>query len=171
MTSLRNWLAKRMGAPLGSAPDAQRWIVLDVETTGLDPQSDRLLCVAALAVHFSDQGPSLHAHDSFEVVLRQEAMAASHDNVLLHGIGWGQQRQGMPAAEALQRLHDWVGTSPMLAYHAGFDRAVLRCRRAVSMPGCARSACNARAGTRPPLMCGPLPSCCSRPGRTGSAKA
>jgi DNA polymerase-3 subunit epsilon len=126
MTSLRNWLAKRMGAPLGSAPDAQRWIVLDVETTGLDPQSDRLLCVAALAVHFSDQGPSLHAHDSFEVVLRQEAMAASHDNVLLHGIGWGQQRQGMPAAEALQRLHDWVGTSPMLAYHAGFDRAVLR---------------------------------------------
>ena len=124
--SLRNWLTGRLRARLGAAPDAQRWIVLDVETTGLDPQSDRLLCVAALAVHFGDEGPSLRAHDSFEVVLRQELMTASHDNVLLHGIGWGQQRQGMPAAQALQRLQDWVGSSPLLAYHAGFDRAVLR---------------------------------------------
>jgi DNA polymerase-3 subunit epsilon len=126
MMSLRNWLTGRLRARLGAAPDAQRWIVLDVETTGLDPQSDRLLCVAALAVHFGDEGPSLRAQDSFEVVLRQEVMAASHDNVLLHGIGWGQQRQGMPAAQALQRLQDWVGSAPVLAYHAGFDRAVLR---------------------------------------------
>jgi DNA polymerase III subunit epsilon len=126
MTSLRNWLAGCLRARLGGAPDAQRWIVLDVETTGLDPQSDSLLCVAALAIHFGSEGPSLRAQDSFEVVLRQEVMAASHDNVLLHGIGWGQQRQGMPAAQALQRLQDWVGSSPVLAYHAGFDRAVLR---------------------------------------------
>ena len=126
MTSLYAWLTGRLRARLGPAPDARRWIVLDVETTGLDPQSDSLLCVAALAVHLGAQGPSLHAQDSFEVVLRQERMASSDDNVLLHGIGWAQQRQGVPAAQALQRLQSWVGASPVLAYHAGFDRAVLR---------------------------------------------
>ena len=126
MMGLGRWLAGRWRARRRSAPNERRWVVLDVETTGLDPHSDHLLCVAALAIDFGGAGPSLYAHDSFEVVLRQEVMAASHDNVLLHGIGWGQQRQGMPAAQALQRLQDWVGSSPVLAYHAGFDRAVLR---------------------------------------------
>lgn len=106
--------------------DENRWVVLDVETTGLDPRSDDLLCIAGLAMHRSDAGWQLHLGDSFEVVIRQQQIRASHDNVLLHGIGWGEQQRGMPQHEALLALRKWVGTSPLLAYHADFDRAFLQ---------------------------------------------
>lgn len=104
---------------------AKRWIMIDVETTGLDPRSDELLCVAALAIDMRHDAPQLVVADSFEVVLKQTSPKASHDNVLLHGIGWGQQRQGLPAPEALTQLSRWVGDSPLLAYHAAFDQQVL----------------------------------------------
>jgi DNA polymerase-3 subunit epsilon len=107
-------------------PAATRWIMIDVETTGLDPRSDELLCVAALAIDMRHDAPQLVVADSFEVVLRHPSPTASHDNVLLHGIGWGQQRQGLPAPEALSQLSRWVGDSPLLAYHAGFDQQVLQ---------------------------------------------
>ena len=113
------------------APAAGRWLVMDVETTGLDPRQDDLLCVAALAIELSEGRAQIMVADSFEVVIQQPKPRASHDNVLLHGIGWGQQRQGRPAREALLDLADWVADSPVLAYHAGFDREVLRqaCKR------------------------------------------
>lgn len=108
------------------APSAQRWVMIDVETTGLDPQSDALLCVAALAIDLRGPAPQLAACDSFEVVIQQEVLKSTHDNILLHGIGWGQQRQGQPLAQALEALAAWVADAPLLAYHAAFDQEVLR---------------------------------------------
>lgn len=120
---IRSWLqGLRRHAPSAS----KRWVVIDVETTGLDPRSDALLCVAALAIDLHHDAPQLVVADSFEVVIRQPSPTASHDNVLLHGIGWGQQRQGVPALEALSDLIDWIGDSPLLAYHAAFDQQVLQ---------------------------------------------
>lgn len=116
---LQGWLGVRPRS-------ATRWIVMDVETTGLDPRSDALLCVAALAIDLRQGEPQLVVADSYEVVLRQAAPTASHENVLLHGIGWGQQRQGVPPRQALADLARWVGDSPVLAYHAAFDQQVLR---------------------------------------------
>ena len=104
----------------------RRWVVIDVETTGLDPRSDDLLCVAALAIDLDGPAPQLAARDSFEAVIGQQVLRATHDNILLHGIGWGQQRQGQPQGQALQALTDWVADSPLLAYHAAFDQEVLR---------------------------------------------
>ncbi len=108
-----------------AAPSAQRWVMIDVETTGLDPQSDVLLCVAAMAIDLRGSTPQLMASDSFEAVIRQEVLRATHDNILLHGIGWGQQRRGQPLDQALRALSSWIADSPLLAYHAAFDQAVL----------------------------------------------
>jgi DNA polymerase III subunit epsilon len=105
--------------------DENRWIVLDVETTGLDPQTDDLLCVAALAMHRCDIGWQLVPADSFEVLVRPTVIQASPENVLLHGIGWGAQAQGIDPGQALCALLDWVGASPLVAFHADFDRAFL----------------------------------------------
>ena len=107
--------------------DEARWVVLDVETSGLDPQRDQLLALAALAVQIDWTGKrlSITPGDSFEVVLRQSSASASKDNILLHGIGQQSQRDGVPIAAGLRAFQAFAGASPLLAFHAPFDRAFI----------------------------------------------
>jgi DNA polymerase-3 subunit epsilon len=112
----------------GGADEVQRWVVVDVESSGLDAERDRLLAIAAVAVHADGQHPHILLGDSFEVVLRQgEAAARLPDkaNILLHGIGVGAQRTGVEPAHALAAFERYVGTSPLLAFHAAFDRTMI----------------------------------------------
>jgi DNA polymerase-3 subunit epsilon len=100
--------------------------MLDVETSGLDTQRDRLLAIAAIAlqVDWSSRRLSIDLGDSFEVVLQQNE-ASSKDNILLHGIGVQQQRGGMAGDLALRAFTNFVGDSPLLAFHAAFDQAMI----------------------------------------------
>jgi DNA polymerase III subunit epsilon len=110
-----------------SAPvNETRWVVLDVETSGLDIHRDRLLAIAAIAVRVDWPTKILKVDlgDSFEVVLQQDEVS-SKDNILLHGIGVQQQRDGMAPALALQAFTDFIGDSPLLAFHAAFDQAMM----------------------------------------------
>lgn len=106
--------------------DEGRWVMLDVETSGLDTQRDRLLAIAAIAmqVDWSSKKLSIELGDSFEVVLQQD-QASSKDNILLHGIGAQQQRDGMEPAQALRAFTSFAGSSPLLAFHAAFDRHMI----------------------------------------------
>ena len=108
------------------AESQARWVVLDVETSGLDAVRDRLLAIAAIAVRvdWAAKRLAIVPGDSFEVVLRQTE-ASSVDNILLHGIGAQRQRDGVPAREALQALRAYAGASPLLAFHAAFDRTLI----------------------------------------------
>jgi DNA polymerase-3 subunit epsilon len=123
MSLLQRWF--------GGAPDVDeaRWVVVDVETTGLDVARDRLLAIAAIAVRFTPQ-PVIDLRDSFEVVLRQDTAAVApaaidRDNILLHGIGVGEQRAGVDPPVALADFERYVGRSPLLGFHAEFDRAMI----------------------------------------------
>ena len=106
--------------------DDTRWVVLDVETSGLDTRSDRLLAIAAVAVHRPRGAPHIALGDSFEVVLRQDNAPADKANILLHGIGIGAQRAGVAAAQALQAFKHWVGASPLFGFHVAFDEAMIQ---------------------------------------------
>ncbi len=100
--------------------------MLDVETSGLDASSDRLLAIAAIALHvdWERKRLSIQLGDSFEVVLRQE-LASSRDNILLHGIGAQRQRDGVPHEEALLAFQAYARDAPLLAFHASFDRTMI----------------------------------------------
>lgn len=106
--------------------DEERWVVLDVETSGLDPSRDRLLAIAAVAVRvdWPRKRLSIAPVDSFEVVVRQQE-ASAVDNILLHGIGVQRQRDGVEAGPALAAFREYAGASPLLAFHAAFDRALI----------------------------------------------
>jgi DNA polymerase-3 subunit epsilon len=99
---------------------AARWVVLDCESSGLDPARDRLLSIGAVAVR---EGRVNHA-DSFSSVL-QQALASDAPNILVHGIGADAQLGGQDPAEALEEFVCFVGSGLPVAFHAPFDRALL----------------------------------------------
>lgn len=112
-----------VGRPRSSAT---RWAVVDVESSGFDTRSDRLLAVAAVAVHFGQGRPRIELGDSFEVVLRQAQAPVDKANILVHGIGVGAQRGGVEARVALRGLEQWLAASPLLAFHAAFDETLIQ---------------------------------------------
>jgi DNA polymerase III subunit epsilon len=118
--------SRLFGAEEAVAIDPWRWVVLDVETTGLDMHHDELLAIAAVAVTFDDAAtPRIALGDSFEAVLRHDSASTDKDNVLVHGIGVQAQRAGAPPREVLAAFERWIGNAPLLAFHAAFDRAMI----------------------------------------------
>ncbi|MDP3121785.1 3'-5' exonuclease [Polynucleobacter sp.] len=107
-------------------PEARRWIVLDVETSGLDPYSDRLLAIAAVALEVSPnfERIAIVIGDSYEAVLKQD-LPSSKDNILVHHIGAQAQADGRPPIEVLEEFRAWLGDCPLLAFHSAFDEAML----------------------------------------------
>ena len=106
-------------------PANGRWVVVDVESSGLDPLHDRLIAIGALGV----VDGAVDLRDSFEVVIRQEKVSSA-SNIEVHGIGGAEQREGQEAAAALAEFLNFVGKDPLVAFHAPFDESMLR--RAIS---------------------------------------
>lgn len=107
------------------AEDDSRWIVVDTETSGLDPVRDRLLAIGAVAVN----GDGIRLGDSFEAILRADAVG-NRDNVAIHGIGHDAQKRGMPVQEALRAFDAFATSAPCIGFHCEFDRVVLaQCAR------------------------------------------
>lgn len=98
----------------------QRLVVVDVESTGLDVFSDRLIAIGAVCV----DAQTIRLDQSFETVLRQSS-PSSADNILVHGIGGTEQVTGKNPADALLDFLSYAGNAPLVAYHAGFDRAMI----------------------------------------------
>ena len=122
MSLLARWVGRAGGPPV----DAARWVVLDVESTGLDMWHDELLAIAAVALRVDgERGPCIALSDSFEATLHHAAPTVDKDNILLHGIGVAAQRSGMPPHDALVAFEQWVGRSPLIAFHAAFDEAMI----------------------------------------------
>ncbi|OLS64553.1 3'-5' exonuclease [Pseudomonas putida] len=98
----------------------QRWVVLDLETSGLNVNRDQVLSIGAVviedgAIDFSQQFErTLHRHD--------HKLAPS---VLIHGLAPSAIAAGCDPVEALLDLMDFIGDSPLLAFHAGFDQRML----------------------------------------------
>ena len=142
MNQLLNWLAHQFGdrpalstaqqqrvAAWHALPkntparrlDSSRCVVVDVETSGLNLQHDRLISIGAVAVVHG----RIALGDSYSMVLQQETVSA-RDNILLHGIGGNAQRAGMPAADALLGFLDYLGHDPLVAFHVTFDETMIR---------------------------------------------
>jgi DNA polymerase III subunit epsilon len=108
-------------APLSLAMCDARLVVVDVEATGLDLHRDRLIAIGAVAI----ERLRIDLGQSFYVVLRQP-QASTTENILVHGIGGTEQRDGVPPADGLLDFLAFAAKAPMVAFHAGFDDGMLR---------------------------------------------
>jgi DNA polymerase-3 subunit epsilon len=117
---LRAWRA--LPEPnLRATPDAARFIVADVEATGLDVRRDRLIAIGAVTV----EAARIDLGRSFYAILRQPE-ASSRENILVHGIGGTAQRTGEDPAAALLAVLELAGKAPLVGFHAAFDDAMIR---------------------------------------------
>lgn len=119
LPALRSWVARRRAAGAGSP--AERWVVLDLETSGMDSAADRVLSIGAVAI----RGSEVLVEDSFEALIRQDRPSA-HENIAIHGISGSAQRSGRPESEVLREFEQWRDDAPIVGWHLGFDIAFLR---------------------------------------------
>ena len=103
-----------------TALSAARFVVVDVETSGLDPRRDQLLAIGAVVV----EAGRLRPGESYDVTVHNPVPSA-RANILVHGISPDAQTGGQATDAALMEFLKLARHDVLVAFHAGFDRAVL----------------------------------------------
>ena len=94
--------------------DSVRFVVLDSETTGLDPRKDRLITIGAVAM----QGGEILLEDSFEAMLKVDYNTSA---VTVHGVTREESLGGMYEPEALERFLSYLKDGVIVGHHIGHD--------------------------------------------------
>jgi DNA polymerase-3 subunit epsilon len=97
-----------------------RFVVLDLETTGLNIHKDQLIAIGAVVIENNE----IQLSQSFERTIFR-TLKNIDNTVLIHGISPEDVAKGEPPEQALLDFMDYAGESIFLAYHAPFDQAIL----------------------------------------------
>lgn len=111
------------------AADAPCFVVLDVETTGLDPALEAIVEVAAVRIE-----PGGRVLGRFGSLVRPH-VPVSPASGKIHGLGEAELAEAPPLGEVMPALAAFIGKDPLVAHHATFDLAFLgRALKAVGLP-------------------------------------
>jgi DNA polymerase-3 subunit epsilon len=99
-----------------AAIDSVRFVVLDSETTGLNPRTDRIITIGAVAV----QNGEILLDDSFEALLK---LSLNTSAVTVHGVTRDESRRGIEETEALEMFLDYLKDGVIVGHHIGHDVA------------------------------------------------
>ncbi|HZJ92891.1 MAG TPA: 3'-5' exonuclease [Thiopseudomonas sp.] len=97
-----------------------RFVVVDLETSGLNTLKDKILSIGAVTIENS----AIALGNQFSCTLRRANHAVS-ESVLIHQIPPSEVAAGIRPEKALLGLMEYVGSSPLLAFHANFDQRML----------------------------------------------
>jgi DNA polymerase III subunit epsilon len=98
--------------------EAVRFVVLDSETTGLNPTTDRIITIGAVAV----QAAEIRLDDVFSALLKVDHNTSA---VTVHGVTRDQSLEGMQEPQALEAFLDYVKDGVIVGHHIGHDITVL----------------------------------------------
>jgi DNA polymerase-3 subunit epsilon len=93
-----------------------RFVVLDSETTGLNPATDRLITIGAVAVINGE----IVLRDSFGALVRMER---NTEAVTVHGVTRDESRKGLEESQALEQFLEYLGDGVIVGHHIGHDIA------------------------------------------------
>jgi DNA polymerase III subunit epsilon len=91
-----------------------RFVVLDSETTGLDPRKDRIVTIGAIAV-FNHE---ILIEDSFEALLKVQYNSSA---VTVHGVTRDESLAGLDEPEALDQFLRYLGNGIIVGHHITHD--------------------------------------------------
>ena len=113
--SVPDYLASFENTWADDTPSSEvRFVVLDTETTGLDPRRDRLITIGAVAVQHGE----IQLEDRFEVLLK---ISHNHSSVTVHGITRDEARAGMDEDQALELFLGYLRDGVIVGHHIGHD--------------------------------------------------
>jgi DNA polymerase-3 subunit epsilon len=98
----------------------RRLVVLDVETSGLNIRRDQVLSIGAVAI----ENGAIQFNQQFECTLLRDRQRIN-PSILIHGLAPSAIAAGTEPSEALLAFMEFLGDSPLLAFHAGFDQRML----------------------------------------------
>lgn len=110
-----------IGRPAPSAPGLGSYVAFDLETTGLDPSTDRIIEIGA--VRFEARGREL---GRFESLVRPDRPLGGSSKI--HGLSDVDLAGAQPIESALARFLHWLGPAAetrLIAHHARIDAAFL----------------------------------------------
>jgi DNA polymerase-3 subunit epsilon len=94
---------------------SNRYVILSTETTGLNPEKDVILTIAAFGV----VDDSIHIGDSFENVLLQYKYF--HDNKLSNEFIIESKMDKLGEPDAIKALVEYLGNAVLVGHHIDFD--------------------------------------------------
>jgi DNA polymerase-3 subunit epsilon len=94
--------------------DRVRFVVLDSETTGLNPRTDRIITLGAIAVTAHE----ILLADAFDALLKIDENTSA---VTVHGVTRDEARAGMEEQDALARFLDYLRDGVIVGHHIGHD--------------------------------------------------
>ncbi|MFM8450313.1 MAG: PolC-type DNA polymerase III [Haliscomenobacter sp.] len=107
-----------------------RFVVLDTESSGLNPAVDCILSVSAVAV----EGARIEVADFFECYVQQPAAQAARQ-IEIHGILPGSDLLRVSERELAEKMVAFIGSAVLVGHHSDFDRAILQALfRRVGLP-------------------------------------
>ena len=98
--------------------DRVRFVVLDSETTGLNPRTDRIITIGAVAVRDAE----ILLEDVFDALIKVER---NTEAVTVHGVTRDESLKGVDEAVALERFLDYLKDGVIVGHHIGHDIATL----------------------------------------------
>lgn len=102
----------------GASIDDVRFVVLDSETTGLNPTTDRIITIGAVAV----LGGEIRLDDTFSALLKVDYNTTA---VTVHGVTRDESRHGIEEPQALAAFLDYLKDGVIVGHHIGHDIVAL----------------------------------------------
>ena len=91
------------------------FVIFDTETTGLDTQEDRILCIGAVKLKNNE----IDIAEIFELYLIQDKF--NEASVEIHGILKDGKLQKVTEEEAIESFINYIGNGILVAHHTAFD--------------------------------------------------
>jgi DNA polymerase III subunit epsilon len=104
--------------PDNGAIDSVRFVVLDCETTGLNPRTDRIITIGAVGVLCDE----IVIQDSFDALVK---MTRNSESVTVHGVTRDESRDGLSEPDAIESFVEYLQDGVIVGHHIGHDVAML----------------------------------------------
>ena len=95
-------------------------VVLDTETTGLNPQKDEILSIGAVIVRDN----KILMNQSFECFVKPSA-SISKESIKIHHIRECDLADAIEVEDAIKQLLDFISNRPIVGYYIDFDHKMI----------------------------------------------